>query len=82
MYIDYKATIWFRISVTGREEQVLEAIKSGKSINELYVDFDAVLGNLNPLLDTEEIITPEENGGSSTIEVLDDKRNVIYQNGE
>jgi hypothetical protein len=81
MYIDYKATIWFRISLRGEEEKVIEALKNGKSVNELYDEFDDFLVGCDPMFDTEEILTPEENNGQSTIEIYKDTE-LIYSNAK
>jgi CO dehydrogenase/acetyl-CoA synthase beta subunit len=82
MQIDYKATIWFRITVHDEQEKVLEALKSGSSIENLYDNFYGVLSSVDAMFETEEIMTPEENGNQSTIEVLDDLGMTIYTNKE
>lgn len=87
MNFDFKITTWERVNVSKEQEAiVLEAIKSGEitSSSDIY-DFLADKGDVNveseTLLETDEQMTIEENGGSSTIEVMDEGK-VIYQNGE
>ena len=77
-YLDYKATIWFRIPIQNKEtlEKVKEKIQQGMLPSELYNDLDTEheLGTCELLYDTEEFISPNENDGQSTIE--------IYENGD
>lgn len=88
MDFDFKITTWERVNVPKEQEGiVLEAIKSGRitSSNDLH-DFLAEEGyeidtECSVIAEVEEQMTIEENGGSSTIEVLDEGK-PIYQNGE
>lgn len=77
-YLDYKATIWFRIPIQSEEnlQKVKQKIEEGFLPSELYneLDIEHELGQCEPLYDTEEFITPNENDGQSTIE--------IYENGD
>lgn len=73
MHIDFKVTTWERVEIPeGKEKEVLSKIKDGSisSGNDLFDLFNDD-GNLtcDKLDDTDEPMTPEENGGSSTMEV-------------
>ena len=85
MYIDYKVTVWRRVYFNEDTDskkviQVLEEDGLG------YV-FDEELGFVEQeiLYETEEDMTPEENGGCSTIEVHENNNPVddlIWSNGK
>ncbi len=85
MYIDYKVTVWRRVyfdedTDSKKVIQVLEEDGLG------YV-FDKELGFIEQetLYETEEDMTPEENGGYSTIEVHEDNHpgyDLIWSNGK
>lgn len=87
MNFDFKITTWERVNVSEEHEDiVLEAIKSGEISSAADVfDFLADKGDMNvetnTILETDEQMTVEENGGSSTIEVMDEGK-IIYKNGE
>ena len=72
-YLDYKATVWFRIPIQSEEnlQKVKQKIEEGLLPYELYNDLDIEheLGQCEPLYDTEEFISPNENDGQSTIEL-------------
>ena len=83
MYIDYKVTVW-------RRAYLSEDADSKKVIQVLEEDglgdvFDEELGFVEQeiLYETEEDMTPEENGGCATIEVHEDNNfidNLIWSN--
>lgn len=85
MYIDYKVTVWKRAYLS-------EDVDSKKVIQVLEEDglgdvFDEELGFIEQeiLYETERDMTPEENGGYSTIEVHEDNNPVddlIWSNGK
>ena len=82
MEFDFKITTWERVTVEPEhEEQLLRLIKEGTitSANDVYEYFDA---DCNKLDDADEQMTVEENGGSSTIEVLGDNGENVFSNGE
>ena len=82
MEFDFKITTWERVTVEPEhEEQLLRLIKEGTitSANDVYEYFDA---NCEQLDDVGEQMTVEENGGSSTIEVLGDNGENVFSNGE
>lgn len=74
LYKDIKYTSWDRLYYILEAESVEEAIEK---INNNLVDECDIKG-----LDIYETMTPEENGGFSTIEILDEDYNVIFKNGE
>lgn len=74
LYKDIKYTSWDRLCYILEAESVEEAIEK---INNNLVDECDIKG-----LDIYETMTPEENGGFSTIEILDEDYNVIFKNGE
>lgn len=77
MHIDFKITTWERVEVEEEfQEAVREAVKSGKinSADELF-DFITELGGdprCDKLDDVDEQMTPEENGGASTVEMFEE----------
>lgn len=75
-YLDYKATVWFRIPIRDKEtlNKVKQKIEKGMLPSELYNDLDTEreLGQCEILYDTEEFISPSENDGQSTIEIYSD----------
>lgn len=85
MYIDYKVTVWKRVyfdkdTDSKKVIQVLEEDGLG------YV-FDEELGFVEQetFYETEEDMTPEENGGYATIEVYENNNPVddlIWSNGK
>jgi len=89
MKFDFKITTWERVEVpTDLEELVCGAIKDDKidSSNSLH-DFLSENGHnvdteYSIIQEVEEQMSVEENGGSSTIEVLGDDGNNIWKNGE
>lgn len=83
MDFDFKITTWERVNVSEEHEQeVLQAIKEGKitSANDIFC-FLAGKEDVNieciKLTDVEEQMTVEENGGCSTIEVIDNGKEVF-----
>jgi hypothetical protein len=82
MDFDFKVTTWKRVTVSEEhEQQVLDAIKGGSvtCANDIFGIVSSV--ECKKLDDTDEPLTPEENGGSSTIEVLEGG-DTIFTNGE
>ena len=85
MHVDFKITTWERVSVPEeREEEVKQKIESGEisSASELcdFLEGDAYS---EKLFDVDEQMTPEENGGSSTIELYEETgKNPMWTNGD
>ena len=85
MYIDYKVTVWKRVHFN--ENTNLKKVIQVLEEEGLDYVFDDELGFVEQeiLYDTEEEITPEENGGCSTIEVHAEGKfvdNLIWSNGK
>jgi len=81
MDVDFKITTWERIRVPkDKEAEVLSLLDSGKitNANELIDVLDDASCEI--LIETEEQMTPQENGGSSTIEALDNGE-YLFHNG-
>jgi len=78
MYLDYKATIWFRIPIESKQalETIVKRLSNGELPSDLYnyENSDEDLEQCEPLYDTEKFISPNENDGQSTIEVYDFKK--------
>ena len=89
MYVDFKITAWERVEVSDEiADKVLQMIKDGeiRTANDLFEDeeLEDYCGVTSLVPETEDYMTLEENGGASTIEVLErkDHENVtIYRNG-
>jgi hypothetical protein len=80
-YIDYKVTSWVRMEIN--EEQIEEAqrlIRAGDRPNDLicYLDPTAI----ENLIEVEEYMPIEENGGKSTIELYSERCELLYSNEE
>ena len=85
MYIDYKVTLWKRVHFNKNTN--LEKIIQAMEEKGLEGVFDDELGFVEQeiLYDTEEEMTPEENGGYSTVEVYAEGKfvdNLIWSNGK
>jgi len=83
MYIDFKITTWDRANILEKDKKVvLEAIKNGQLDNE--ADFTNLLldAQWEKLDDTSENISPEENYGFATMEVYNEKNEIIHTNGK
>lgn len=84
MYIDYKVTVWKRVhfNKNTNPKKVIQVLEED-GLGDL---FDEELGFVEQeiLYDTQEEITPEENGGCSTIEVYAQKLidKLIWSNGK
>lgn len=82
MNVDFKITTWERVEIAPEDEaKVLDAIKSGEvsTANDL-IEFVENANYIGKIDETDEQMTPEDNGGCSTIEVLDDNGNTILTN--
>ena len=82
MYLDYKATVWFRIPISSEEalEKVLTKVKEGKTHSDLYNEFEEdEIGQCEPLYDTETFMDTSMNEGFSTVEIYKNTE-LIYEN--
>jgi hypothetical protein len=82
MYIDYKATVWKRVHFNENvdSEKVIQALEEG-GLDDVFDDELGFEGQ-ETLYETAEEITPEENGGYSTIEVYNPVGELIWSNGK
>ena len=75
MYIDYKVTVWKRVhfNESTNLKKVIQVLEEGFDV------FDEELGFVEQetLYETVEAMTPEENGGCSTIEVYEEDNDFI-----
>ena len=74
MEIHYKTTMWCRIILDDSKiskEEVLQKLNEGQSPSEIGFDED-INSQWEVMGDTEEFITPVENDGQSTIEVMEE----------
>ena len=78
MEIHYKTTMWCKIILDETKiskEEVLQKLNEGYLPSEIGFDND-INSEWEVIEDTEEFITPAENDGQSTIELME------YQNGK
>jgi hypothetical protein len=76
MKVYYKATVWFGVDIENEESipKIIERLSNGDNIDDLYQYKDIEFGSNDVMLDTEELILPQENDNLATIE--------IYKNGK
>ena len=75
MHIDFKITTWERIELPESEkEQILDKVKKGEFTSALDISND-IFGEhdveCNHMIEVDEQMTVEENGGQSTIEAFE-----------
>lgn len=76
-YVDEKVTVWRRMWYASDEDLTNEQIIAAHQ-NEEFTDsnmFDSEI-----LLETEECMTPEDNGGQSTFEVFNEAGELVWAN--
>jgi hypothetical protein len=87
MNIDFKVTDWERIEIPEKlEKQVMTEIKNNKINNsddlQMFFDKHDFVLSIDSINSPTESMTPEENGGCSTVEVFNESDgNIIWQNG-
>lgn len=81
-YQDIKVTVWERQRFTVEAESYEQALEIVKEYQDKDVSIDYPIGDSETLFETEEFLTPEENGGYSTIELYNDGREFIGGNGK
>jgi len=73
-YLDYKATVWFRIPIESKEsaDKIIKKLETGYLPSELYNDKNICeqLGSCEILYDTETYLSPQENKSHKTIEIF------------
>jgi hypothetical protein len=89
MFIDYKTTVWERFEIDDQDKDLLlEFLKenpeaSAMDIYDWYVINIGGDPHCETIEGTSEEMSVEENGGSSTLEILSsDGSEMIYQNGK
>ena len=79
MEIHYKVKIWCRLKFDGdvKKEDIIKKLEEGYL--PLEIGYDGIVPNLEScvweaIIDTEEYLTPEENDGQSTIELMEETK--------
>ena len=84
-HLDFKITSWKRLRVPDEKvNEVIERLRWSSDDDEVYelTDIDGVYFVCDgPDVECEEIMTPDENNGSSTQELYNSEGDIIYQNG-
>ncbi|MBT7928440.1 hypothetical protein HN682_00790 [Candidatus Peregrinibacteria bacterium] len=82
MEVHFKKSVWERVSIPDRitKEELIALIDkhSPVELNHLLVDKEECLWE--NILETEELLTPDDNDSQTTIELLDDEGVTIYNN--
>ena len=81
MELHYKCTTWNKIIISDEypKELILEKCKEG--LNPIDIGFDEFEGSeWENITETEEYLYPEDNEGCSTMELLDENGNTIWDN--
>lgn len=89
-HIDVKITTWARYDLTDdvdieKVRRILEVSSSVDGvIDEMKLNYCESSSGVtyNVIDETEEKLTLEQNDGYSTIELIDDDNNIIWQNGK
>jgi len=84
MYVDFKITCWERVTIPEEyKDEIQEKIKDGtiETANELieYLEAGIYEGMVE---ETEETMTPEENGGCATIEMGEKGEGTFFGNAK
>ena len=86
MHIDFKCTVWERINVPDElKKEFEEKVRSGEisSSDEAFGVFgDKIDGLYESLPDTGEQMNITENDMQSTVELWDDKEDIIWDNSK
>ena len=70
MHIDVKVSVWKRIELpeSATKEEIIKVLELGEEgINDLFDNYDNL--GYDEIENTEETLTPEDNGGQETIEL-------------
>ena len=79
MRIDYKTTVWCSVHLPDDVDK--EAIIKRLNDGEIPEDFFDIAEEYDTFLDTERYITPEENKGRPTMELIDNDEKSLWVNG-
>ena len=85
MYIDYKKTVWERIHIMDddlNDDELIKIISENQQANSFLWDDCEKEPEREDLVETEEIMTPKDNGGWATIEAYDDNGHLLWKNGK
>lgn len=81
MELHYKCTTWNKIIISDEYPKELILEKCEKGLNPLDIGFDEFEGSeWENITETEEYLYPEDNEGDSTMELLDENGNIIWDN--
>jgi len=75
MHIDVKVSVWKRIELpeSATKEEIIKALELGEEgINDLFDTYDNL--GYDEIENSEETLTPEDNGGQETIELHSDEK--------
>jgi hypothetical protein len=78
---DELCRIWYRDCVEIKAESYKDAVKQMIEIEENEKFYDNVIYS-EPLHETYESITPDEQSGCATIEIYDEESTIIWKNGK
>lgn len=85
MEINYKVTTWCKLRFDGdiKKEDIIKKLEEGYL--PLDIGYDGIIPGLEnceweTINDTEDYLSPEENDGYSTIELIDEDNNIIWDN--
>jgi len=94
MIFDFKITVWERLEIFGTDNDeitISEKMKAGVFTSQSdvieWLEDEGIVYEISSMADTTEELTPKENAGASTIEIMqDDKINggytKLWENGE
>lgn len=81
-----KVTTWFKHVITveadSQQEALNKVIECYKEGSDIFNEDDIGIINSENLSETEEAMTVEENGNSATVEILNSKGQVVWNNAE
>jgi len=83
-YLDVKQTIWERIAINSEDDysKIVEMLKEGKSIENIYNEYNMDECESEILYDTATEMDINENDENSTIELLDENMQTVWKNGK
>jgi hypothetical protein len=80
-YIDYKVTSWVRVYIDNSQiDEAQEMIKHGSLPGDLIEELEP--NEIENILEVEEYLPIEENGGQSTIELYSERSELLYSNDQ
>lgn len=89
MEIHYKTTMWCKITLpeTVNKEEIIKQLEKGVEPENLDFEDPHFVSEYETFYETETFLTPEENKGYSTIELIENTPNklgtqVVWENGQ